>query len=120
MEFSHMLQGSLEKWRADGGKGVWLTVPIHLGKFISAAALQGFQFHHAEEKTAMLCQWLPVDVSSTLPIYATHQVGVAGCVLNEKTRELLIMKDKHSVCTQIRCLVAWCLVTWCHAPVGRL
>lgn len=35
----------------------------------------GFEFHHAHSGYVMMTQWLPVNEESTLPLYATHNIG---------------------------------------------
>ena len=35
----------------------------------------GFEFHHAHSDYVMMTQWLPVNEESTLPLYATHNIG---------------------------------------------
>lgn len=74
---SLLLLDSVKQWRAEGHKAVWLHVPILQSKFIAAAAEQGFTFHHAESDSATLTLWLGEGLNK-LPCYATHQLGVAG------------------------------------------
>ncbi|XP_070553024.1 nucleoside diphosphate-linked moiety X motif 6-like isoform X2 [Ptychodera flava] len=61
---------------------------------IPLAAQQGFKLHHSQGETVTLCKWLPDDLPNRIPIYATHQVGVAGFVLNEDKGEVLMVQDK--------------------------
>ncbi|KAG9345556.1 hypothetical protein JZ751_008700 [Albula glossodonta] len=68
---------SLTQWRAEGRVAVWLHVPIAQSRFVAAAAAHGFTFHHARGDQSTLSLWL-VEGESRLPLYATHQVGVAG------------------------------------------
>jgi hypothetical protein len=60
------------------------------GDLISEAHAAGFTFHHAGGDRCMLSLWLREGVPSTVPPYATHQVGVAGVVMDEDTRLLLV------------------------------
>lgn len=53
----------------------------------------GFKYHHAKPEHVMMCQWLPESEESTLPIYATHNIGVAGFVVNDR-QELLVVQEK--------------------------
>ncbi|KAK9398891.1 nucleoside diphosphate-linked moiety X motif 6 [Crotalus adamanteus] len=92
--FGRWLQGAIKQWRAEGHVAVWLHVPILQSRFIVAAAEQGFTFHHAESDSATLAVWL-AEGHSRLPVYATHQVGVAGAVLDTHTGKVLVVQDKN-------------------------
>ncbi|KAK6493901.1 nucleoside diphosphate-linked moiety X motif 6 [Huso huso] len=92
--FEGLLKDSLKQWRADGKVAVWLRIPILHSRFISAAASQGFAFHHAEHDCSTLTLWLG-EGPSRLPGFATHQVGVAGAVLDEATGKVLVVQDKN-------------------------
>lgn len=93
--FQKQLRESVSTWRQDGCVAVWLRVPIVASSLIPVAASEGFKFHHAEGDYSMLCQWLRLDTHSRLPPFATHQVGVAGCVLRENTQEVIVVKDRN-------------------------
>ncbi|XP_029443240.1 nucleoside diphosphate-linked moiety X motif 6-like [Rhinatrema bivittatum] len=92
--FRSWLQGSVKQWRAEGRVVVWLHVPILHSRFIATAAAQGFTFHHAEMDTSTLTLWLR-EGRSRLPGFATHQVGVAGAVLDEDTGRVLVVQDRN-------------------------
>ncbi|XP_013401034.1 nucleoside diphosphate-linked moiety X motif 6 [Lingula anatina] len=94
-DFQNILEDALLEWKSLGKRAVWLKVPIQQGRFIPVAARKGFTFHHAEGDSAMLTLWMDNTTESRLPRYATHQVGVAGFVLNEKTGEVVVVMDKH-------------------------
>uniref|UniRef100_A0A8B9R0W0 Nucleoside diphosphate-linked moiety X motif 6 n=1 Tax=Anas platyrhynchos TaxID=8839 RepID=A0A8B9R0W0_ANAPL len=51
-------------------------------------------FHHAESGSATLTRWLG-EGPSRLPGYATHQLGVAGAVLDENTGRVLVVQDRN-------------------------
>jgi hypothetical protein len=53
-------------------------LPIELARLAEISSKYGFKYHHAENDQAVLCKWLPIDKESKIPIFATHQVGVAG------------------------------------------
>ncbi|XP_053559601.1 nucleoside diphosphate-linked moiety X motif 6 isoform X2 [Bombina bombina] len=63
-------------------------------KLITKAAAQGFVFHHAENDTSTLTLWLK-EGPNNLPGYATHQVGVAGAVLDEDSGKVLVVQDRN-------------------------
>ncbi|XP_053317385.1 nucleoside diphosphate-linked moiety X motif 6 [Spea bombifrons] len=92
--FKSWLHESIKAWREDGRIAVWLHVPIILSRLITSAASEGFTFHHAERDTSTLTLWLK-DGPSKLPGYATHQVGVAGAVLDEDTGKVLVVQDRN-------------------------
>ncbi|XP_017951648.1 nucleoside diphosphate-linked moiety X motif 6 isoform X2 [Xenopus tropicalis] len=85
---------SVKQWRLDGRIAVWLHIPIMQSRLISTAASEGFTFHHAEHNESTLTLWLK-DGPSRLPGYATHQVGVAGAVLDEDTGKVLVVQDRN-------------------------
>ncbi|XP_053259446.1 nucleoside diphosphate-linked moiety X motif 6 isoform X1 [Podarcis raffonei] len=92
--FRRCLQDSIRQWRTEGYVAVWLHVPILQSRFIAVAAEQGFAFHHAESDCATLTLWL-AEGHSRLPHYATHQVGVAGAVLDVHTGKILVVQDRN-------------------------
>ncbi|XP_044158141.1 nucleoside diphosphate-linked moiety X motif 6 isoform X2 [Bufo gargarizans] len=71
-----------------------MHIPIKLSWLITCAASEGFTFHHAESDTSTLTLWLK-DGPSKLPGYATHQVGVAGAVLDEASGKVLVVQDRN-------------------------
>ncbi|VAI90428.1 unnamed protein product [Triticum turgidum subsp. durum] len=81
--FSASLKSLLSKWREQGIRGVWIKLPISLANLIQSAVEEGFWYHHAEETYLMLAYWLP-NTPHTLPVNATHRVGVGAFVMNDK------------------------------------
>ncbi|XP_040186442.1 nucleoside diphosphate-linked moiety X motif 6 isoform X1 [Rana temporaria] len=92
--FRSWLRDAVQRWKEEGRIAVWLHIPITLSGLITYAALEGFQFHHAENDTSTLTIWLK-EGPNRLPGYATHQVGVAGAVLDEDTGKVLVVQDKN-------------------------
>ncbi|XP_030334066.1 nucleoside diphosphate-linked moiety X motif 6 [Strigops habroptila] len=92
--FGRWLRGAVAQWREEGRVAVWLHVPILQSGFVAAAASQGFTFHHAEQGSSTLTLWLG-EGPSRLPGYATHQLGVAGAVLDESTGKVLVVQDRN-------------------------
>ncbi|CAJ1059148.1 nucleoside diphosphate-linked moiety X motif 6 [Xyrichtys novacula] len=92
--FSTLLQDSLLQWKADGKVAVWLRVPISLSRCAAAASTHGFTFHHAKHDHAVLALWLG-EGESRLPGFATHQIGVAGAVVDESNGKVLVVQDKN-------------------------
>ncbi|CAG5135139.1 unnamed protein product [Candidula unifasciata] len=95
-DFDRLLKGtSLEVWKGQGITSVWLHVSMSLGRLLPVASKYGFAFHHAEGGRATLVLWLSAGQESRIPIFATHQVGVSGIVINENTWEVLVVQDKN-------------------------
>ncbi|XP_017272889.1 nucleoside diphosphate-linked moiety X motif 6 [Kryptolebias marmoratus] len=92
--FGRILQGSLARWKSEGKQAVWLRVPISLTRCAAAASAHGFAFHHAKDDHAVLALWLGGG-PSRLPAFATHQVGVAGAVVDESAGKVLVVQDKN-------------------------
>ncbi len=91
-EFAQRLAGSLEQWRDEGYKAVWLEVPIARAALIPAAVSNGFTFHHSGDGYLMLtCELVE---GTYLPPFATHYIGIGGVVLTPE-RELLVVREKY-------------------------
>lgn len=89
--FVSSLKASISHWRQQGKKGVWIKLPIELVHLVQAAVEEGFWYHHAEPKYLMLVYWIP-DTVHTLPINATHRVGIGAFVMNDK-KEVLVVQE---------------------------
>jgi len=89
VKFKQLLAASLEAWKADGVRGLWMEVPNRGARHIPVALELGFDFHHAKAGSAMLTCWLP-EGESRLPLYPHHQVGAAGMVLGKGNMVLVI------------------------------
>ncbi|KAM9376501.1 nucleoside diphosphate-linked moiety X motif 6 [Pholidichthys leucotaenia] len=92
--FSGLLRDSLAQWKSEGKVAVWLRVPIALSRYAATAATHGFTFHHARDDHAMLALWLG-EGENRLPRFATHQVGVAGAVVDESSGKVLVVQDRN-------------------------
>uniref|UniRef100_A0AAY4CS94 Nucleoside diphosphate-linked moiety X motif 6 n=1 Tax=Denticeps clupeoides TaxID=299321 RepID=A0AAY4CS94_9TELE len=92
--FSALLKESVTQWKEQGRVAVWLHLPIALSRLAAVAATHGFTFHHARQDQAVLCLWIG-EGESRLPGFATHQVGVAGAVLDETNGKVLVVQDKN-------------------------
>ncbi|KAG8592822.1 hypothetical protein GDO81_000637 [Engystomops pustulosus] len=92
--FRSWLQDAIKRWSEEGRIAVWMHVPIMLSGLITCAASEGFTFHHAENDTSTLTLWLK-DGPNRLPGNATHQVGVAGAVLDEVSGKVLVVQDRN-------------------------
>uniref|UniRef100_A0A2C9KIL1 Nucleoside diphosphate-linked moiety X motif 6 n=1 Tax=Biomphalaria glabrata TaxID=6526 RepID=A0A2C9KIL1_BIOGL len=94
-DLTKVLLASLEAWKKDKIKAVWLQVPLSRGTVFSVSSKFGFQFHHAEGEKALLYLWMNTQQESRIPIFATHQVGVSGMAVRDDTKEVLVVKDKN-------------------------
>ena len=90
--FASRLAASVAVWRGDGLNSAMLRIPIEHAALAGVAAQHGFVYHHAEGGHAVLKVWLKPERPDKMPPFASHQVGVAGFVLNER-RELLVVKE---------------------------
>jgi 8-oxo-dGTP pyrophosphatase MutT (NUDIX family) len=90
--FAAVLHQSLDAWRTDGIRLVWLGVPIQRAALIPVAVSAGFKFHHSDENDLMMICRL-VD-GAFIPYHATHYIGVGGVVINER-QELLVVCERH-------------------------
>lgn len=82
-DFALILKCSLQIWKANGKRGVWLKIPISKIDFTPIAVDMGFVMHHAESTYLMLTHWLSGD-ENKLPSNASHQVGVGCIVMNNE------------------------------------
>ncbi|RYR63257.1 hypothetical protein Ahy_A04g021058 isoform D [Arachis hypogaea] len=89
--FVLILRSSISHWKQLGKKGVWIKLPIHLASLVEPLVKEGFWYHHAEPKYLMLVYWIP-ETANTIPVNATHRVGIGAFVMNEK-REVLVVQE---------------------------
>jgi 8-oxo-dGTP pyrophosphatase MutT (NUDIX family) len=91
--FAARLAASLACWRAQGVRGVWLTIPLALAALIPPAAAAGFAFHHTTPaQQLVLTHWL-VESPSHLPAYPSTAVGVGGFLRNGRG-QLLVVRER--------------------------
>jgi len=91
-EFTERLGHSLEVWRAEGRRLVWLDVPRQRAQLIPLATTAGFFFHHSNEDDLMLvCRLVE---GAFVPTHATHYIGVGGVVINQR-QEILVVCERH-------------------------
>lgn len=90
-DFISSLRASILNWRQQEKRGIWLKLPIQLASLVQPAVEEGFWYHHAEPSYLMLVYWIPAT-QSTLPVNATHRVGVGAFVMNGKTEVLAVQE----------------------------
>lgn len=90
--FESRLTASLQQWRNQGKRGIWMHIPPTLSQFIPVCTQLGFDFQFAKPGMLVLTTWLPLDSESRLPHGPTHQVGVGALVLNRKGQMLVVQE----------------------------
>ncbi|CAD5175269.1 unnamed protein product [Musa acuminata subsp. malaccensis] len=93
--FHTSLRASISNWKKQGIKGAWIKLPIQLANLVEACVKEGFWYHHAEPSYLMLVCWLP-NTEHTIPVNASHRVGVGAFVMNDK-REVLVVQEKNGI-----------------------
>ena len=90
--FSTALENTVAMLKEQEKSSVWVEVPMSRAGLIEEieALGFGFEFHHAEGKTAKLNAWLREDIPSKVPEFATHHVGVGAVVINSRDEILCI------------------------------
>ena len=92
LEFAARLDASIESWKAEGVKVVWLAASVSQAALIPPCTARGFSFHHAEGDTLQMTLALVPD--SFIPPYATHYIGAGGVVLDED-KKLLVVSERY-------------------------
>ena len=91
--FAAQLSHSVESWRRDGHRLVWLEVPIHKSQLIPIAVEAEFQFHHSTHNYLMLTHRL--EEGAFIPAHASHYIGAGGVVLDARDRLLVVSELYH-------------------------
>ena len=73
--FRKTLKNSLDVWRKEGKRGIWINIPKYCSETVPICTNLGFEFQHAQKGLLVMTQWLPQDSESRLPKGPTHQVG---------------------------------------------
>ena len=94
--FGSMLFHTINDAEKNNKLSIFLKIPIQHANYIQIAGeLYGFKFHNAEDNYAIMLKWLPKDIPSRVPPYATHHVGVGAVVL--KDNKLLVVKEQSKI-----------------------
>ena len=88
--FALQIEPSLAEWQQQGHKSCMLRVSIEHSHVAAHAAEHGFVYHHAEGQHAVLKRWLQPTLEDKVPPFATHQVGIAGLLMDNIGRILLV------------------------------
>ncbi|CAF0836226.1 unnamed protein product [Adineta steineri] len=91
--FERQLEKSIEAWRQQKRRGIWLSIPHDQTELIPTAQKLGFVLHHAKADYVMLTHWLDESDPNQLPSYAMSTIGVGGLIVNKK-REVLLIQER--------------------------
>eukprot|EP01100_Stratorugosa_tubuloviscum_P010598 TRINITY_DN455_c0_g1_i1.p1 TRINITY_DN455_c0_g1~~TRINITY_DN455_c0_g1_i1.p1 ORF type:complete len:280 (+),score=120.50 TRINITY_DN455_c0_g1_i1:61-840(+) len=90
--FYTILENSIEIWKQQGKRGVWLKIKPINSNLIEKALKLGFQFHHAVPTHLIMSNWLSNE-PNRLPRYASHYIGAGALIINDNN-ELLVVKER--------------------------
>jgi hypothetical protein len=81
--FLKRLHTTISVARALGKSSLWMELPMSRGRLLEVLSqnVPNMHYHHANGTIATLCLWLVEGVTSRIPEYATHQVGVGAVVI---------------------------------------
>ncbi|XP_031831760.1 uncharacterized protein LOC116426650 isoform X2 [Nomia melanderi] len=94
--FAQRLKISLQEWIKDKKRTIWFRVHLSHSEWVPILVKEGFKFHHAREEYVSLYLWLVKDEECNVPHYAHTNLGVGAFVYNEKTKEVLVIKEKYA------------------------
>ena len=92
--FTSTLTKSLQQWKQNGKRGIWIHVPTEYSYVIPDCIELGFDFQHAKNGLLVLTKWLPTDQESRLPHGPTHQLGVGVIIIHPITKKMLVVQEK--------------------------
>lgn len=91
-KFTVELKSALVSWEETCKRGIWLTIPLSSASCVGAAAVVGFEYHHAKAEYALLTKWLPKNEPNSLPEHGFTQIRVGGVVINHKGEVLMVQE----------------------------
>lgn len=91
---NYYFSASLTDWSKNKKKTVWFRVEKNDADWIPLLVKEGFLFHHVKEQFVTLYRCLTSD--KNIPPYAHTNLGVGGFVINDKTNEVLVIKENYS------------------------
>ncbi|CAM9137075.1 unnamed protein product [Phaeothamnion confervicola] len=93
-DFALKLYATIQHLRGRGKAALWLKVPLDFAHYIPVASFYGLRLHHTTPDTIFMVMWLQENVPNKVPHFATHHVGVAGCVVNDADEVLLVREAR--------------------------
>ncbi|XP_076379266.1 uncharacterized protein LOC143259741 [Megalopta genalis] len=94
--FAQRLTISLQGWIKDKKRTIWFRVYLPHSEWVPILVKERFKFHHARDEYVTLYRWLVTDEECNVPHYAHTILGVGAFVFNEKTKEILVVKEKYT------------------------
>ncbi|XP_003702578.2 uncharacterized protein LOC100875788 isoform X1 [Megachile rotundata] len=94
--FARLLTISLQQWIKEKRRTIWFRVHLPHTEWVPILVKEGFKFHHAKPEYVMLYRWLVEDEECNVPHYAHTNLGIGAFVYNEKTNEMLVVKEKYA------------------------
>ncbi|KAL6054702.1 nucleoside diphosphate-linked moiety X motif 6 [Balamuthia mandrillaris] len=95
IEFGRRLQASLEIWKKQGRRGIWLNIPIQLCALVPIAVKCGFVYHSAKPDALRLTTWL-ADGPCLMPDGPHHTIGAGGLVFSPEREEVLVVSERYA------------------------
>ncbi len=92
--FLSTLIDSLQQWKENGKRGIWIHIPTEYSIVIPKCIELGFDFQFAKNGLLVLTKWLPQDQESKLPHGPTHQLGVGVIIVHPITKKILVVQEK--------------------------
>jgi len=89
-ELNLQLTESLQSWRENQIKVVWVKVAVKKARLLPIFYQHGFENHHCDSDAIMLTRRL--QERAIIPPYANHTIGIGGLVINQK-KELLTIRE---------------------------
>lgn len=93
IKFARELPLAVETWENRKVRGIWLTVPLNCVGSAGPAAVQGFDFHHAQPGRVTLTRWL-AEEPCKFPPYGFTVLGVTAFVFNNRFDKVLLVQEK--------------------------
>ena len=114
--FAESLATSLDAWREEGKRGIWMSIPKERTELMPAAIEAGFDLHHTEPDRIVLNTWLgggtnmlpgcelpahqnpPRSLQGSLLMLllartdTTHTMGIGAVVINEQRQVLAVQE----------------------------
>jgi ADP-ribose pyrophosphatase YjhB (NUDIX family) len=81
LEFDGKLKAWIPEWKADGVRSVQIYFRAPKFHLMNTASAHGFFLHHARLDYVLMVLWLDEKVPCRMPAYASHYIGIGGCVL---------------------------------------
>lgn len=103
-EFESSLAVWIADWKTDKVRSVQVFFRAPKFHLMNVAMRHGFFLHHAKSDYVLMILWLDATTPCRMPAYASHYVGIGGCVLRivqdqtscELPFEVLMIKENRT------------------------